>query len=130
MRRAISLIALASVLLVIATTVWAADRLVSLYVGGKEVKCNPAARMRNDVTYAPLRAAAEAVGAHVNWVAQSQTATICTDTRCVPIKASQGIMVSGSILIPVRLMGEALGRQVTWDPANQAVRIGGSRKTL
>ena len=112
------------------TALWAAEDLVSLYVGGKEVHCNPAARVRNGVTYAPLRAAAEAVGAHVTWNAKSQTAIICTDTRCVPIKASQGITINGSILIPVRLMSEALGRQVTWDPANKAVHIGASKKTL
>ena len=83
----------------------------------------PTARVRNGVTYGPLRAAAEAVGAHVEWNATSRTATICTDTRCVPIKQSQGIMVGNSILIPVRLMSEALGRKVTWDPAARAVRI-------
>jgi len=104
-------------------TAWAADALVSVYVGGKLAPMDPAARVRAGVTYGPLRACAEAVGAHVEWSAATRTATICTDTRCVPIKQSQGIMVGNSILIPVRLMSEALGRQVTWDPAAKAVRI-------
>jgi len=110
-------------LLAVAATAWPADQLVSLIVGGKRVAMQPAARVRNGVTFAPLRASAEAVGAHVDWNAQAQRATICTKDRCVPIKASQGIMVSNSILIPVRLMSEALGRKVAWDAAAQAVRI-------
>jgi hypothetical protein len=113
----------ALVLLSVAGSVWPADQLVSLYVGGKKVNCNPAARLRGGATYAPLRAAAEAIGAHVQWNAANQSATICTADRCVPIKATQGIMVNNAILIPVRLMSEALGRQVTWDAKAHVVRI-------
>jgi hypothetical protein len=114
---------IASVLLSLAVSAWSADQLVSLYVGGKKINCDPAARVRDGATYAPLRAAAEAVGAHVQWNAAKQSATICTEDRCVPIQASQGIMVNNAMLIPVRLMGEALGKQVTWDAKGNAVRI-------
>lgn len=114
---------LVGTLLAVSISAWSADQIVSLYANGKKVNCQPAARVRNGATYAPLRAAGEAVGAHVTWNAPSQSATICLNDRCVPIKASQGIMVENSMLIPVRLMSEALGRQVTWDGAAQAVRI-------
>ena len=117
------MILLVCLMLGLSATVWAADLLVSVYVGGKLVPMEPAARIHDGVTYGPLRACAEAVGAHVQWNAISQTATICTDTRCVPIKQSQGLMVGNSMLIPVRLMSEALGRKVTWDEAAKAVRI-------
>lgn len=110
-------------LLLSLTAATAADLLVNVYVGGKAVSFNPQARVRSGVTYAPLRAAAEAVGAHVEWSAANRTATICTDDRCVPIRQSQGIMVGSSMLIPVRLMSEALGREVKWDAAASAVRI-------
>lgn len=110
-------------LLSIVVAAWSADQMVSLYAKGKKVDCQPAARVRNGTTYAPLRAAAQAVGAHVDWNASTQSATICLADRCVPIKASQGIMVQNSILIPVRLMSEALGREVTWDATARAVRI-------
>jgi hypothetical protein len=112
-----------AVLLAVAASAWSADQLVSLYANGKKVACNPEARVRDGVTYAPLRTAATAVGAHVEWNAAAQSATICLSDRCVPIKASQGIMVNNSMLIPVRLMSEALGRPVAWDPAAKAVRI-------
>jgi len=114
---------LAAVLLAVAAAAWSADQLVSLYAGGKKINCNPEARVRNGVTYAPLRAAAQAVSAHVEWNAAAKSATLCLSDRCVPIKASQGIMVSNSLLIPVRLMSEALGRPVSWDPAARVVRI-------
>ncbi len=105
-------------------TALAADQIVKLYSGGKLVPCDPAARVREGVTYAPLRAAAEAVGAHVEWKAASQMALVCTDAQCVSVRKNQGIIVDGSLLIPVRLLSEALGRDVTWDAAAKAVRIG------
>lgn len=107
----------------LASNALAADQLVKLYANGKLVNCQPAARVRAGVTYAPLRAAGDAVGAHVTWEAKSRTAVVCSNNQCVPIRASQGINVEGSLLVPVRLLGEALGAKVTWDPAAQAVRV-------
>jgi hypothetical protein len=103
----------------------AADEIVKVYVAGKAVSFTPAARIRNGTTYAPLRAAAQAVGAEVQWSEASQTALVCTDQACANIKKSQGIVVDGSLLIPVRLMSQALGRAVTWDAASRSVRIAG-----
>jgi hypothetical protein len=124
MKRMIRLLLVTGMLATMATAALAADQLVSLYVGNKLVKCDPSARVRDGVTYAPLRAAAEAVGMEVKWDAASDTASLCAPGRCVlPIKASQGIMVKGGLLIPVRLLGQALGRPVTFDPKAQAVRV-------
>ena len=113
----------ALVLVALAVAAWPADQVVSLYSSAKLVKCDPAARVRDGVTYAPLRAAAQATGAHVTWDAVSRRATLCLTDRCVPIKASQGIMVNNALLIPVRLLSQALGRKIAWDPAARAVRI-------
>lgn len=121
--RAKRLMIVGMALVAMLTAAWSADMLVSVYVGGKKMSFNPQARVRGGLTYAPLRAAAESVGAHVDWVASTRTANICTDDRCASIKQSQGIMVGNSILIPVRLMSEALGREVKWDPAARAVMI-------
>ena len=124
MRRMVRLLLVAGVLVGVATVALAADSPVSLYVGGKLVKCDPSARVRDGVTYAPLRATAEAAGMQVTWDAADQTASLCAPGRCVlPIKASQGIMVNNGLLIPVRLLGQALGRPVTWDAKAQAVRV-------
>jgi Copper amine oxidase N-terminal domain len=124
MRRMICLLLVAGVLVSVATAALAADQLVSLYIGGKLVKCDPSARVREGVTYAPLRAASEAVGMQVKWDAANHTASLCAPGRCVlPIKASQGIMVNNGLLIPVRMLAQALGRPVTWDAKAQAVRV-------
>ncbi|MCE5237653.1 copper amine oxidase N-terminal domain-containing protein [bacterium] len=125
MQRASHLVAFGVLLALILATAGVADELVKVYVGNRYVPMKPDARVRNGVTYAPLRAAAEAVGATVKWDAADRMATICTADRCAPIRQNQGIMVGGSMMIPVRLMSEALGRAVTWDPAARAVRIRG-----
>ncbi len=101
----------------------AGDVLVPVYIDGKLYKFNPAARIRDGRTYAPLRAAAEAIGAHVQWNTKAQVAVVCRGDRCVPIKKSQGIIVEGRLLIPLRLMAQALNCQVQWDTAARAVRI-------
>lgn len=120
--RMISILMVAALLLSLSAAM-AADLLVNVYVGGKQMNFTPQARVRNGITYAPLRAAAESVGAHVEWSAANRVATICAEDRCVPIRQNQGIMVGSSMLIPVRLMSEALGREVTWDANASAVRI-------
>ena len=124
MKRATCLLWVAGLLLAMGTAACADDQLVSLYVGGKLIRCDPSARVRNGVTYAPLRATSEAVGAKVTWDAATQSASICAPGRCVlPIKASQGIMVNNGLLIPVRMLAQALGRPINWDAQAQAVRV-------
>jgi len=105
------------------TAAQTADMLVAVYVQGQRVPMQPAARVRQGVTYGPLRATAEAVGAHVEWDARARVANVCLQDRCVPIRASQGLIVEGALLIPVRLLSEALGRRVIWNPKARAIYI-------
>ncbi|MEI6504096.1 MAG: copper amine oxidase N-terminal domain-containing protein [Armatimonadota bacterium] len=124
MRRIGHWLMVAGMLVGVSVAALAADQVVSLYVGGKLVKCEPAARVRAGMAYAPLRATSEAVGMHVTWEAVNRTASLCAPGRCVlPIKANQGIMVNNGLLIPVRLLGQSLGRPVTWDAKARAVRV-------
>jgi hypothetical protein len=101
----------------------AADQIVGLYVDGKLIKCTPAARVRDGVAYVPLRAAADAVGGHTTWQAKSQMAVVCRGNQCVPVKKTQGIVVDGSLLVPMRLVGEALKCKVEWDAKAKRLRI-------
>ncbi len=100
-----------------------ADTLVGVYVNGTKQDFSPPARVREGTTYAPLRAAAEAVGADVKWIESEQIAIICQGDACAIIRKQQGIIVSGRLLIPVRLMAEALEASVSWDAQNKRVLI-------
>lgn len=100
-----------------------ADTLVKVYVDGTKRDFSPAARVREGKAYAPLRAAALAVGATVHWLAARQMAVVCKGDRCVNIKKAEGIIVRGRLLIPLRLMAEALQARVTWDAKQKAVLI-------
>ncbi len=100
-----------------------ADTLVDVYVNGEKQDFSPAARVWEGTTYAPLRAAAEAVGAEVKWIESQQVAIICQADACAIIRKQQGIIVSGRLLIPVRLMAEALDAKVSWDGQRKAVMI-------
>ena len=100
-----------------------ADQLVDVYVNGRKQEFSPAARVQEGTTYAPLRAAAEAVGAEVKWIASTQLATVCKGEACALIRKQQGIIISGRLLIPVRLMAEALDAKVSWDGERKAVTI-------
>ncbi len=112
-----------AVLLALCMSSVEADTLVDVYVNGNKQEFSPAARVREGKTYAPLRAAAEAVGAEVKWIEAQQVAIICQADACAIIRKQQGIIVSGRLLIPVRLMAEALEAIVSWDGQRKAVMI-------
>jgi len=114
---------LTAVLLALCMSSVGADTLVDVYVNGNKQEFSPAARVREGKTYAPLRAAAEAVGAEVKWIEAQQVAIICQADACAIIRKQQGIIVSGRLLIPVRLMAEALEAIVSWDGQRKAVMI-------
>ncbi len=113
-----------TVLIVAVLGVAAADTLVGVYVDGRKHNFDPAARVRAGTAYAPLRAATEAMGATVQWLPARQMAVVCKQDRCVNIPKAQGIIVNGRLLIPLRLMAEALQVQVAWDTTRKAVLIG------
>ncbi len=113
---------LGALLLVLAGSA-GADTLVDVYINGTKQDFAPPARVREGKAYAPLRAAAEAVGAEVKWIESEQLAIICQADVCAIIRKQQGIIVSGRLLIPVRLMAEALDAKVSWDGKRKAVMI-------
>ena len=118
------------VLVALSAAAFAADTLVSVYVDGKLMKLEPAARVRGGVTYVPLRQGAEAMGLPIAWIKEKNSARICTDKGCVFIPKRDGIVVNGSIMLPLRRLGEVTGSKVTWDKARQAVLIEKPKATV
>ena len=101
----------------------AKDTPVAVYVNGKLKSFDPAARVRDGVTYVPLRQGANALGFDVKWIAEQGMAQVCSETSCVMIPKKDGIIVNGSLFLPLRKMGEAMGSKVSWDAARKAVVI-------
>ena len=101
----------------------AADAKVPVFVDGQQITLNPSALMRAGRTYVPLRGGAAAIGGKVTWDGTKREAMVCVGDRCTVIKAAQGINLDGRLLIPLRLMGEALGCGVQWNAQSRAVVI-------
>ncbi len=101
----------------------AQDVMVKVYVDGKLQNLDPSARMRGGTVYVPLRAGAAALGCDVKWHANINKAQVCTEDSCVMISKDEGIVVNGSLFLPLRKMGEATGAKVNWDGKSKAVMI-------
>ena len=87
---------------------------VELYANGRQIVAQPGVVEEQGVSYGPLRAVAEAVGAKVEWHEDQQAAVICRGNACVRVKAAEGIMRDNRLLLPIRKLAETLGGTVRW----------------
>jgi len=110
-------------LLAIAACAIAADIPAKVIINGKVANLQPTALVRDGKVFVPLRAGAEALGYHVEWLAAQNAARLCTDDGCVLIRRKEGLTVNGSIFLPLRKMAEASGSKVSWDGPNKTVHI-------
>ena len=109
-----------ALLIGIVVVLHAGDETVKVFVNGKLQSYDPAARTRGGVTYVPLRQGATSLGFSVEWMPSYNAAKVCDDKGCVLIRANEGIMVDGSLFLPLRKMGEAFGAKLSWDAGNKA----------
>jgi hypothetical protein len=115
-----------AVTLLLITAVFAAsaeDVSIKVHVNGTLQSYDPAAVLRNGTVYVPLRQGAASLGTECRWVPEQNMAKLCTHSSCVFVPKSGGIVVNGSLLLPLRKMGEALGASVAWDAGKQTVTI-------
>jgi hypothetical protein len=88
--------------------------------------------------YVPMRGVLEKIGATVTYDKESRTVTASGNSRSItlPLEGSQGvvdgrsmrfaerpIVMNDRVLVPLRLLSEALGAQVDWDAATMTVKI-------
>lgn len=88
--------------------------------------------------YVPMRGVLEKIGATVTYDKESRTVTASGNSRTItlPLEGSQGvvdgrsmrfaerpIVMNDRVLVPLRLLSEALGAQVDWDAATMTVKI-------
>ena len=88
-RKTVIMVAMTVVVCLIASIALAADP-IKLVVNGKEVQCDTPPQIVNDRTLVPIRAAAEALEAEVNWDGDTKTVFITSATKAVePVKPTK-----------------------------------------
>ena len=111
---------------------------VSVTINGTNQAFDQPPVIANGKTVVPLRKIFEALGATINWDTSTQTLTATKEKttiiaqmespvaqingRYVPLEQSP-IIVNGSLMVPVRFVGEALGAKVGWDAGSSTVLI-------
>ena len=110
-------------LLSFALSAWAADVPVKVFVNGKPQSYNPPALARDGKTYVPLRQAGQSLGYSVEWLPAENGAKVCDQNSCLLIRKNEGLVVKGTLFLPLRKMSEAFGAKVTWDAKAKAVSI-------
>ncbi len=108
-------------------------------VDGKPVDMPAAPYIRRDRLLVPVRAVADALGCAVTWDATSGTATLTSEEgvlaltthspvmqvngKPVEMDAAPEIVGSGTMMIPVRYIAEALHCTVAWDASTRTATI-------
>jgi len=112
-------------------------------VNGQVAQLNVAPEIKEDHTYLPLRAIAEALGAKVTWIPETKGITVTLGDNTVGLQIGNGsAVVNGNVksifppylkpygdrtfaatMVPLRVIAEGLGAQVNWDGATRVVTI-------
>jgi len=99
---------------------------IKVFANGKPV-ADGAPTVIEGVTYLPLRATAEALGAKLEWMEKTKTVVLCRGDMCYPVRItdpdSGARVVNGHVLLPLRKLAEALGCEIKCDAARQRVEI-------
>ncbi|MCP3778596.1 MULTISPECIES: copper amine oxidase N-terminal domain-containing protein [Paenibacillus] len=109
---------------------------MKLFVNGEEYDAKPI--NRNGTTLVPFRTASEALDAKVSWDPKEKAVTVTRNGVSVklfvnspkayingqPYSIEQpASIVDGTTMVPVRVIGEALGTNVKWEPESQSVVV-------
>lgn len=115
-----------------------ADGRIAIEVDGETLRMDVAPEVRNQRTMVPLRAVAEALGADVEWIPESEQILLKrAGTRVVMTLNSTDALVNeekaemdvapyateGRTMLPARYVAEFLGQRVEWNGRKQLVII-------
>ena len=106
-------------------------------VNGKVVQLDAAPEIKDGRTFLPLRAIAEALGAQVEWIEETKGITVTLGDHTVGLQIGNPTAVvdgnvidivapyikNGRTMVPLRVIAEGLGAEVTWDPVLRTVTI-------
>ena len=118
-----------------------ADENISLTVNGKSIETQVPPTIIDGRTMVPVRAIFEAVGANIDFNAETKTITarkgdttvnmtvganaVTVNNKEVQLDAP-AVIVNGRTLAPARFVAETFGYTVQWDSENKIVKITGS----
>lgn len=118
---------------------YAADVPIDIRVNGEYIKTDSEPVIRSGVTYAPIRAIAESLGADsVSWNDNTKTAGVNIDGKTVSLKIGsskayingspsamngKSFILNGRTYIPVRSLATILNAKVNWDGQYYNVEI-------
>jgi len=109
-----------------------------MIVNGKAVQIDAPAEIMNGRTFLPLRAISEALGATVDWIAETQGITVTLGKNTIGLQVGNtSAVVNGTVMtldaapyiknsrtmVPFRVIAEGLGATVEWDPALRIVTV-------
>lgn len=115
-----------------------ASDAVTVKINGETVNFETQPIIEDGITFVPMRAIFEALGAEVEWDQQTQTVTAVNDTDTMVLKIGSTVMSingvdstmaaapvneEGYVLVPVRAVSEGLGVSVDWDENLKTVLI-------
>lgn len=110
-------------------------------VNGDDLDLSPPAILKSGTTLVPMRSLFEALGAVVSYDGAKKTVegfrgdTFITLTlnsktafvNCSPVSLGMPAQViGGTVYVPARFVGQALGEKVSWDGSNRRIIIGGN----
>lgn len=111
---------------------------ITIWLDGRELEMDVAPEVKNERTMVPIRAVAEALGADVDWVQDTQeivmtragvTVTMTLNSTTAAIDGETVEMdvapyaTDGRTLIPARYVAEFFGQKVDWDGNRRQVLI-------
>lgn len=111
---------------------------IDIKINGSYLLCDSSPYISDDVSFAPIRAVAEALGAQVDWNNEKKRAEITTATDSVHLytdkdyievngkktESSVGLHIKEDrTMVPVRLISELLDANVSWDNTYRNVII-------
>ena len=107
-------------------------------VNGNAVQIDAPAEIKNNRTFLPLRAISEALGATVDWIAETQGITVTLGDNSIGLQiGNTSAVVNGTVMtldaapyiknnrtmVPFRVIAEGLGATVEWDTALRVVTV-------
>ena len=107
-------------------------------VNGKATSIDAAPEIVASRTFVPMRFISESFGATVEWLAETQGITITLGDHTVGLQIGNATAVidgtivclpaapyikNGRTMVPLRVISEAFGGDVVWDPASRTITI-------